>query len=150
MAQGVTLNSLALIVNTPYPQSHHIHSPLPSAPFSARTKHEHRVTRMLTYTIALGARSADKPLFSDVEAGEMAQLGFRFAEFRPETGLYRLSPSYRTLHNLDRGTLTFQQAESETRRLPSPPPTDLAPTELGPPLASGTVPLANSPLAAGK
>lgn len=79
---------------------------------------------MLTYTIALGDRSADTPPLTDLEAGEMAQLGFRFSEFRPETGRYRLSPGYRTLHNLDRGTLTMQQSETEGRHIVSstPPP----------------------------
>ena len=77
---------------------------------------------MLTYTIALGARSADAPKLSDSEADAMARLGFRFAEFRPETGEYRLSPSYRTLQNFDRGTLTFQQSATETRKLPPAKP----------------------------
>ena len=88
---------------------------------------------MLTYTIALGDRSADRPEFSDLEAGDMARLGFRFSEFRPETGRYRLSPGYRTLHNLDRGTLTFQQSD-EPRRTVSParPPTDAASFEPAP------------------
>ena len=75
---------------------------------------------MLTYTIALGDRSADLTPLTDREAGEMAQLGFRFSEFRPETGRYRLSPGYRTLHNLDRATLTFEQSGSEPRRAPLP------------------------------
>ena len=92
---------------------------------------------MLTYTIALGDRSADRPPLTDLEAGEMAMLGFRFAEFRPETGRYRLSPNYRTLHNLDRGTLTFEALASATsasdagptpHRTPDPGPLDLAPT----------------------
>lgn len=87
---------------------------------------------MLTYTIVLGDRSADKPPLTDREAGDMAQLGFRFSEFRPETSLYRLSPSYRTLHNLDRGTLTIQQAESEGRPLRVTPPADAAAFELAP------------------
>jgi hypothetical protein len=88
---------------------------------------------MLTYTIPLGDRSADKPEFSDAEAGDMARLGFRFSEFRPETGRYRLSPGYRTLHNLDRGTLTFQQAD-EPRRAVSPagPAADTASFEPAP------------------
>ncbi len=92
---------------------------------------------MLTYTIALGERSADRPPLTDSEASDMAMLGFRFAEFRPEAGRYRLSPNYRTLHNLDRGTLTFQQSESESgpaaQRLPvpEPGPLDLAPASAG-------------------
>lgn len=44
----------------------------------------------------LGDRSADEPSLTDREAGEMAELGFRFSEFRPETGLYRLALSDRT------------------------------------------------------
>ena len=89
---------------------------------------------MLTYTIALGDRSADTPPLTDLEAGEMAQLGFRFSEFRPETGRYRLSPGYRTLHNLDRGTLTMQQSETDTRRItPTAPPSDTASFEPAPP-----------------
>ncbi len=62
---------------------------------------------MLTFTILLGDRSADRPELSLAEASEMASIGFRFAEFRPETGKFRLSPAYRTLHNLDRGTLSL-------------------------------------------
>ena len=77
---------------------------------------------MLTYTIALGDRSADAPKLSDSEADAMARLGFRFAEFRPETGEYRLSPSYRTLQNFDRGTLTFQQSEVEARKFSTAKP----------------------------
>lgn len=77
------------------------------------------MTLMLTYTIALGHRSADAPKLSDSEADAMARLGFRFAEFRPETGEYRLSPSYRTLQNFDRGTLTFQQSAAEARKVPA-------------------------------
>ena len=95
---------------------------------------------MLTYTIPLGDRSADKPPLTDLEAGDMARLGFRFSEFRPETGGYRLSPGYRTLHNLDRGTLTFQQSESDSRRLPpitAPPSTDAASFEPAPASAKG-------------
>ena len=95
------------------------------------------MTRMLTYTIALGERSADRPPLSDQEAADMARLGFRFAEFRPESGGYRLSPSYRTLHNLDRGTLTFQQAESDTRPVVRPSPAEPGPLDLAP--AGGVV-----------
>ena len=97
---------------------------------------------MPTYTIALGQRSADRPPLTDREAADMAMLGFRFAEFRPETGRYRLSPNYRTLHNLDRGTLTFEalasaasgsasgSAAAPVARPPAvePGPLDLAPT----------------------
>ena len=92
---------------------------------------------MLTYTIALGERSADRPPLTDREAADMAMLGFRFAEFRPETGRYRLSPNYRTLHNLDRGTLTFEQSESQSGPVaprmpaPEPGPLDLAPAQAG-------------------
>ncbi len=86
---------------------------------------------MLTYTIALGDRSADRPPLTDREASDMAVLGFRFAEFRPETGRYRLSPNYRTLHNLDRGTLTFEALVGvvEVERVPAADTTalDLAP-----------------------
>ena len=71
---------------------------------------------MLTYTIPLGTRDADHPALSPAEAGEMAQLGFRFSEFRHETGRYRLSPGYKTWHNLDRGTLTFLQDAAATPR----------------------------------
>jgi hypothetical protein len=81
---------------------------------------------MLTFTILLGDRSADRPELSLAEASEMASIGFRFAEFRPETGKFRLSPAYRTLHNLDRGTLTFMAEPGErhasvSRREPAPP-----------------------------
>lgn len=99
---------------------------------------------MLTYTIALGDRSADTPDLSDHEAADMARLGFRFAEFRPEGGRYRLSPSYRTLQNFDRGTLTFQQAESEARKLPpAKPTTDDALFEV----PAGTTPAGTMPAA---
>jgi len=86
---------------------------------------------MLTYTIALGGRSADRPTLTDREAAEMAMLGFRFAEFRPESGRYRLSPSYRTLHNLDRGTLTFEALASPVAAVPvsSAAPLDLVPAK---------------------
>ena len=92
---------------------------------------------MLTYTIALGERSADRPPLTDREAADMAMLGFRFAEFRPETGRYRLSPNYRTLHNLDRGTLTFQAlasapAEGATAQAARPPAPEPGPLDLAP------------------
>ena len=45
----------------------------------------------------------------------MAALGFRFTEYRPETGRFRLAPAFRTWHNLDRGTLTFLQDEPAAR-----------------------------------
>ena len=68
----------------------------------------------------------------------MARLGFRFAEFRPETGEYRLSPSYRTLQNFDRGTLTFQQSEVEARKFsPAKPAADAALFEPAPAGAAG-------------
>lgn len=102
---------------------------------------------MLSYTIALGDRSADRPALSDLEAGEMAQLGFRFSEFRPESGRYRLSPGYRTLQNLDRGTLTYQQSETEARRAAPPvAPTDAAAFEPAPAVASaGAAPAGVAP-----
>lgn len=87
---------------------------------------------MLTYTITLGARSADRPPLTDREAADMAMLGFRFAEFRPETGRYRLSPNYRTLHNLDRGTLTFEALESAVPVAPRPPAAEPGPLDLAP------------------
>jgi hypothetical protein len=52
---------------------------------------------------------ADKPKLSESEAADMGALGVRFAEFTPEASRYRLSIPYRTLHNLDRQTLTFTQ-----------------------------------------
>lgn len=98
---------------------------------------------MLTFTIALGARDADRPDLSAEEAVAMAGLGFRFSEFRHETGRYRLSPAYKTWHNLDRGTLTFLQDES-ARSVRESKPTPAAagaagadPTELAP--SAGTV-----------
>lgn len=104
---------------------------------------------MLTYTIVLRDRSADAPQLSDAEAGDMAQLGFRFSEFRPETGRYRLNPAYRTLHNLDRGTLTFQQGDAEHRRATAPkPPLDTASFEPAPPPAEAPVPAASGANAA--
>ena len=92
---------------------------------------------MLTYTIALGERSADRPPLTDREAADMAMLGFRFAEFRPETGRYRLSPNYRTLHNLDRGTLTFEALASATAPVIRPPAAEPGPLDLAPTAASG-------------
>lgn len=87
---------------------------------------------MLTYTIHLADREADKLRFTDQEAAEMAALGFRFAEFRPETGVYRLSHAYRTLQHLERGTLTFEQAPEAPRKKPAPAPADGAAFEPGP------------------
>ena len=62
-------------------------------------------------------------MLSNGRVDAMARLGFRFAEYRPETGEYRLSPSYRTLQNFDRGTLTFQQSAVESRKVPAAKPT---------------------------
>lgn len=70
---------------------------------------------MPSYTIHLFDRDADRPELAPEEAGEMAALGFRFTEYRPETGRFRLAPAFRTWHNLDRGTLTFLQDEPAAR-----------------------------------
>lgn len=65
---------------------------------------------MATYTTLVRDRDAERPeLTREEEAEEMAALGFRFAEFEPEEGRFRLSLPYKTAENLDRGTLTFMQ-----------------------------------------
>ena len=48
---------------------------------------------------------------TEAEAWDMWKEGFRFAEFNPETDVYRLSAPYRVAINLDKGTWAISQSD---------------------------------------
>ncbi|SFZ83013.1 hypothetical protein SAMN02983003_1407 [Devosia enhydra] len=64
---------------------------------------------MLSFTTQLAGRSfRELPLTPD-EALRMAEVGFRFAEFNPEAGRFRLSQPYELVIIPDRNSLTIRQ-----------------------------------------
>ena len=64
---------------------------------------------MLSYTTELAGRTRRELPLTLAEASQMAEAGFRFAEFEPEYGRYRLSKPYELVIIRDTNTLTIRQ-----------------------------------------
>lgn len=64
---------------------------------------------MRTYTTTLNKRDPDRLQLTDEEAEDLETAGFRFSIFNPESREYRLSPPYKILYAIDRGTVTLMQ-----------------------------------------
>jgi len=65
---------------------------------------------MPTFTTELANRTGRELPLTLSEASQMAEAGFRFAEFNPEQSRFRLSRPYELVLIPDRGTLTIRQA----------------------------------------
>lgn len=64
---------------------------------------------MPTFTTELANRTARELPLTLAEASQMAEAGFKFAEFEPEYGRYRLSKPYELVMIPERNTLTIRQ-----------------------------------------
>lgn len=64
---------------------------------------------MARLTIQLGKRKATGFKLSAEEAEAMLSAGFRFAEYNPESEVFRLSSPFKTLEIVDKGLLTIEQ-----------------------------------------
>jgi hypothetical protein len=64
---------------------------------------------MATFTTHSEGRNVAKLDLKSDEATKMLAAGFRFAEFNPEGGQYRVSRPYRLAHNLLKDTITIEQ-----------------------------------------
>ena len=64
---------------------------------------------MLTFTTELADRNSRELPLTLAEASQMAEAGFKFAEFEPEYGRYRLSKPYELMIIRDTDTLTIRQ-----------------------------------------
>ena len=64
---------------------------------------------MLTFTTELADRNSRELPLTLAEASQMAEAGFKFAEFEPEYGRYRLSKPYELVIIRDTNTLTIRQ-----------------------------------------
>ena len=64
---------------------------------------------MATYKTRLAGRNTRELEITQAEAEEMFELGFRFAEYNPEQGRWRLSKPVELLIVRDHDELTIQQ-----------------------------------------
>lgn len=64
---------------------------------------------MRTFTTELSGRTRRELPLTLAEASQMAEAGFRFAEFNPEENRYRLSQPYELVMIPDRNSLTIRQ-----------------------------------------
>jgi hypothetical protein len=64
---------------------------------------------MPTYTTDLSGRTQREPALTLAEASQMAEAGFRFAEFNPDANCFRLSKPYELVLVPARDTLTIRQ-----------------------------------------
>ena len=64
---------------------------------------------MLTFTTELANRNTRELPLTLAEASQMAEVGFKFAEFEPEYGRYRLSKPYELVIIRDTNSLTIRQ-----------------------------------------
>lgn len=64
---------------------------------------------MPTFTTELANRTSRELPLTLAEASQMAEAGFKFAEFEPEYGRYRLSKPYELVMIPERNTLTIRQ-----------------------------------------
>ena len=65
---------------------------------------------MPTFTTELANRTTRELPLTLAEASQMAEAGFRFAEFNPEQNRYRISRPYELVIVLERNTLTIHQS----------------------------------------
>ena len=65
---------------------------------------------MPTFTTELADRTGRELPLTLAEASQMAEAGFRFAEFNPDANRFRLSKPYDLVLIPERGTLTIRQA----------------------------------------
>jgi hypothetical protein len=65
---------------------------------------------LATHTIERKNRDLAKLVLDETEAWAMLNKGFRFAEFNPETDVYRLALPYRVMLNMTKDTITLEQA----------------------------------------
>jgi hypothetical protein len=65
---------------------------------------------MPTFTTELANRTTRELPLTLAEASQMAEAGFKFAEFAPEYGRYRLSKPYELVIIRDTNTLTIRQS----------------------------------------
>jgi hypothetical protein len=64
---------------------------------------------MRSYTTDLSGRTQREPPLTLAEASQMAEAGFRFAEFNPDANCFRLSKPYELVLLPEKGTLTIRQ-----------------------------------------
>ena len=64
---------------------------------------------MPTFTTELAGRTSRELPLTLAEASQMAEAGFRFAEFNPEYNRYRLSRPYELVLIPDKNTITIRQ-----------------------------------------
>ena len=64
---------------------------------------------MPTFTTELADRTGRELPLTLAEASQMAEAGFRFAEFNPEGNRYRLSQPYELVMIPERNALTIRQ-----------------------------------------
>ena len=64
---------------------------------------------MPSFTTELADRNRKELSLTLAEASQMAEAGFKFAEFEPEYGRYRLSRPYELVIIRDTNTLTIRQ-----------------------------------------
>ena len=64
---------------------------------------------MRSFTTDLANRTTREPALTLAEASQMAEAGFKFAEFDPEYGRFRLSKPYELVIVSDTNTLTIRQ-----------------------------------------
>lgn len=64
---------------------------------------------MRSFTTDLANRTTREPSLTLAEASQMAEAGFKFAEFDPEYGRFRLSKPYELVIVSDTNTLTIRQ-----------------------------------------
>lgn len=64
---------------------------------------------MPTFTTELAGRTRRELPLTLAEASQMAEAGFRFAEFNPEESRYRLSQPYELVMIPERNSLTIRQ-----------------------------------------
>ena len=64
---------------------------------------------MAQLTIQLGKREVTGLTLSAEEAEAMLRAGFRFAEYNPESEVFRISKPFKTLEIVDKGLLIIEQ-----------------------------------------
>ncbi|HEY0033942.1 MAG TPA: hypothetical protein VGB81_11815 [Devosia sp.] len=64
---------------------------------------------MLSFTTDLAGRTGRQLPLTLAEASQMAEAGFRFAEFNPEQNRFRLSQPYELVMIPGKGVLTIRQ-----------------------------------------
>ena len=65
---------------------------------------------MVSHTVRLDGRKGRELKLKPDEAQAMMEKGFRFGEFNPEAGSFRISRPYETIVIVGSGELTFRQS----------------------------------------